>query len=56
MNDEDNTEDLDAISDMLKAAHEQGLLVEVVWSFHASAKSGNDIQAAAASALYEWDI
>ncbi len=59
--DSDSGKELEAISNFLIAAKKEGLLVECVWSYTQSIASRGEsnlasIQAAAAEALYEWDI
>jgi len=48
--------DFEAITSMLHNAEVEGLLVEVVWSFHQAASAGDNIPQATGFALSEWDI
>jgi hypothetical protein len=49
-------EEFETISAMLEAAEREGLLVEVVWTFGNLRNSGDNVEDASKSALYEWDI
>lgn len=52
----DIAEDFGIIRNMIAAAEQSGLLVEVVWSYGNEIHGGADVPTAASAALYEWDI
>jgi len=55
--DQESIHEVDDIAHMLKHAKEQGLEVEVVWSFANELLAGEtDIRIAVSEALLEWDI
>lgn len=53
---DDTAQEIDAIANMVKHANENGLLVEVIYSFHSSASSGYGVIESCEYALNEWDI
>lgn len=54
--DDDLFAEYKSINKMIDKAQEQGLLVEVIYSFGISMKEGEDVHDACVQALYEWDI
>jgi len=52
---QETADEMNAITNMLKFSEEQGLQVEVVWSYSSAIMSGDSITVAAQFALNEWD-
>lgn len=53
--DQETADDMNAISGMIKAANEQGLLMEVIYSLIQQSNK-DSVSERCRHALYEWDI
>jgi len=54
--DQETLNDMGAIAGMVKHATEEGLLIEVIWSFGQAQRANQPIPESASYALSEWDI
>lgn len=52
----DEKPDIYYVAVMLKAAQEEGMIIEVTTSFGDYRSSGDNVKVAATMALYDWDV